>query len=149
MREAVQVARLQPHRLEQLHHAVLELPPICGQTMDDQRLADDSTHGVARVQGRERVLEDDLHVAPHLAQRLAFQGRYVATLEPDLARTRLDQAQDAAAGGRFAAAGFPDQAECFASGNIEADAVHRVHRRRILGEQAAFQGEILAQRTHR
>ena len=48
-------------------------------------------------------------------------------LEPDFACRRLDQAQDAAAGGRFAAAGFADQAERLAGADLEADVVDGVH----------------------
>ena len=57
------------------------------------------------------ILEDDLHVAAERAQRRAVERRHVRALEPDLARGRLDQPQDAAAGGRLAAAGFADQAQ--------------------------------------
>ena len=104
---------------------------------------------MARVQRGERILENDLHVAAQTAQRLAFEMRHVTALKPDLARARLDQAQDAAAGGRFAAAGLADQSQRFARGYVEADAAHRVHHGCVLAEQAAFQGKVLAQRTHR
>ena len=52
------------------------------------------------------------------------------TLRPSnqiFARGRLDQPQDAAAGGRLAAAGFADQAQRLAGGDLEADIVDRVH----------------------
>ena len=55
------------------------------------------------------------------------ERRDVLALEPDLARGRLDQAQDAAAGRRLAAARFADQAQRLARGEVEAHAVDRVH----------------------
>ena len=52
----------EPYQLQEL------LDPLAAlflrhQVVDTQRLADELAYGVARVQGGDRVLEDDLHVA--------------------------------------------------------------------------------------
>ena len=116
-----------------------------GQPVDGQRLADDRADRHARVERGERVLEDDLHVAAERVQLLAAECDDVPALEPDLARGRLDQPQDAAAGGRLAAAGFADQAQRLAGGDVEAHAVDGVHAVELAREQAAADREVLDQ----
>ena len=97
------------------------------QLVDHQGLADDGRHRHARVQGGERVLEDDLHVARQAAQLLRAHRADVAAVEQHLAGGGFDQAQDAAPGGALAAARFADHAQRLAGGQLEADAVDRMH----------------------
>src|SRR5262249_26447874 len=110
-----------------------------------QRLADDLPHRHARVQRGIRILEDDLHVPRHRAQLVAAHRGDVAPLEPHAARGRLDQPQDAAAGGALAAARFADQAQRLAGREIEADAVDRVHAADLARQQATLDREVLDQ----
>ena len=67
------------------------------------------------------------------------------TVEHHGAGIRLDQAHQQTGGGRFAAAGFADDAERFALADGEGDVVHRLHRGDLAVEQAAADGEVLAQ----
>ena len=97
--------------------------------MDREPFAHDRADGHARVERRERILEDDLHLAPQLAQRRA--RRATSTSLPSnstLARRRLDEAEDRAARRRLAAARFADEAERLAGRDVERDAVHGAHR---------------------
>ena len=112
---------------QQLDDAVLELGARRGELMDDQRLADDRADRHARVERGVGILEDDLHVAAQRAQRLAVERDDALAFEPHLARGRLDEPQDAAPGGRLAAAGFADEPQRLAGADLEADTVDRVH----------------------
>ena len=111
--------------------------------VDGQRLADDAAHRHARVQGRIRILEDDLHLAPESAHRLPIQGADVRALEAHLARGRLDEAQDGPAGGGFAAPALSDESERLARLQIEADPVHGAHIVADPGEYAPAHREVL------
>ena len=98
-----------------------------GDAVDLDRLADDVADGHARVEAADRVLEDDLHVPAEPAQLLAAVGEEVLALVADLAAGGGDQAEDRAADGRLAAAGFADEAERLARRDVEADAVDGLH----------------------
>ena len=110
---------------------------------DLQGLADDRPHGQARIERSVRVLEDDLHVAPQRAQRIAVHARDVGALEHHLAGGRLDQAQDAAAGRRFAAARLAHQPQGLALADVEAHAVDGMHAVDLPREDAARHREVL------
>src|SRR4029077_12200648 len=127
------------------HDPVVELAVGLRELVNDQRLADDGADVHAWVQRGVRVLEDDLDVAAQGAQRLATQRAYVPAFKDDVARGRLDQAQHAAAGGRFAAAGFADQAERLAGINVEVDAIDRLHGAGLPLEQAGVDRECLGE----
>ena len=73
VREAVHVGGRQLHQVEQLAHpppALLER----AHAVDQQRLGDDVGDRHARVERRERVLEDHLHLAPQRPQLGLRQG---------------------------------------------------------------------------
>ena len=143
VRVAAHVVGAQAHRLEQLDDARFELLPRLRQLVDDQRLADDRAHRHARIQRRVRILEDDLHVARERTQLVFARPRDALAFEPDLARGRLDQAQDAAPRRALAAARFADNAERFAGGQIEAHAVDRMNLLDRAAEPAALDREAL------
>jgi hypothetical protein len=65
--------------------------------------------------------------------------------EPDLARGRLEQAQDAAPGCALAASRFADEAERLAGHQIEADAADRMDVLDLAAEPAAGDREALDQ----
>ena len=76
---------------------------------------------------------------------LALEGVTSCPSNHDLAGRGLDQAQDAAAGGGFAAAGLADQTQCFAPREFEAHAVDRAHLPAARGEQTALERKMLDQ----
>ena len=137
VRVAAHVIGLQADRLEQLDHPRRQFGAGLGEFVDDERLADDAADRHARVQRCERVLEDYLHVATERAKRVSAEVRDVAALEPDLAGRRLDEAQDAAAGRRLAAAGLADEPKRLSSRDVEADAIDGMHAVDLAREDAA------------
>ena len=97
--------------------------------MDVQSLADDIAHLLARVQARHRVLEDHLHVrAQHGARGVVHFAGNIPAAERDSALRRVVQADDAAADGRLAGAGFADQPVRLTRIDLKGDAVDRLHR---------------------
>src|SRR6185295_4996668 len=75
-------------------------------------------------------------------QRAAVERGDVLALEPDLARRRLDQPQDAAPGGGLAAARFADEAERLAGGDVEAHVIDGVDAIDLAREDPAADREI-------
>src|SRR5262249_38870696 len=117
----------QPDAIEQFCHALGPLAPT-GDAVGRERLADDLADGHARVERGERVLEDDLHLPAIWPERGAGEARDVAALDHDAPLGRLDQAQDGAADGRLAAAGFADEAERLTLVDRQRDTVDRTDR---------------------
>ena len=126
VRVAAHMLALQPDLDEQARHAILPLACRGGELVDRQRFTEDRADGHARIERGERVLEHDLHLAPQGAQVVAAEAQHVLPVKDDLARGRLDQAQDAAAGGGLAAAGFADHSQRLAAIDRERHAVHRM-----------------------
>src|SRR5438093_11600737 len=91
--------------------------------MDLERLADDVADGHAWVQRRVWVLEDHLHPSPHAAHLFAAERRELDPVEDDVARGRLIELEDRAAGRGLPAPGFADEAERLALLDEEVDAV--------------------------
>ncbi len=119
----------QPHQGQHVGHR-LARPGVHPRAMDQQRFGDDVLHRHARVQRAERVLEDDLHGAPLVAQRLALQVADVLAVEQDGAAARLDQPDQQPPERRLATAGFADQAERLAGLDAQRHVVHRAQRQR-------------------
>src|SRR5687768_3448451 len=97
-----------------------------------QWLADDAPHRHARIERREGILEDHLHVRPRAAQRRAVGALQVdrpafGVVEDDLPRRRLVEADDRATRRRLTAARFPHQPERLSFLDEEVDAVYRAH----------------------
>ena len=84
--------------------------------VDVERRADDVAHALARIERRERVLEDDLH-APRIAR--GKRGRERADLLACEARMRPErrrnESHEREARRRLSAAGFADEAQRFAA----------------------------------
>ena len=93
---AVDVLRKKADNLHELSDPFLVLPsrqrPVAG-----QGLADDMARSLARVQGRIRVLKDDLHILPEGPHPLWSQCKNILLLKIDLPRGWLFQPEDAAA----------------------------------------------------
>ena len=88
MRVAPHVFRPEAHEAKQLDDAVGPLLRVAD-AVDEQRLADDVEQRHPRVERRERILEDHLHLAPQEPQLALRDRRHVEDLalgpkaEPD------------------------------------------------------------------
>ncbi len=81
-----------------------------------QRLGDRLADRHARIEARERILEDDLEILAQLAHLGGGESAQVAA-EPEHRAVGLgDQLEDRARQRRLAAAGFADDAERLAPG---------------------------------
>jgi hypothetical protein len=96
--------------------------------LDVVRRGDDRADCLARIERRERVLEDDLHVAPVGTHPGPVQVSDVRALEDDDAARRLIQPGHQPAGRRLPAARLPHQAEGFAGVHGEVHPVDRLDR---------------------
>ncbi len=127
MRIAGNCIHREPYQLQEL------LDPLAAlflghQVVDTQRLADELAYGVARVQGGDRVLEDDLHVAAQFGQLTTVEGPEISALEHDAARCRPLQEEYVPTRRRLAAAALADQAEGLVGLQGEADPVDGMYR---------------------
>src|SRR5262249_24720775 len=77
----------------------------------------------SRIQRRVRILKYDLHVAALAAQVLLAETKQVDAVKSYGSRIRLEKAEDCAACGGFAAAGFANQTKCLSFINVETDVV--------------------------
>ncbi len=89
------------------------------------RLGDDVTGRHPGVQRGVGVLEHHLHAAPELEQILAAQAERIDAVEADGAGLRTLEHHQGAGQRRLATAGFADESERLATGQVEADAVQR------------------------
>ena len=121
--------------------AVLPRP----EAVDREALCDERADLHARVERADGVLEDDLHVPSHLFQVPVPEPDQIDAVEPDLARGRLEQAQDRAPQGRLAAAGLPDEAERLAAPDVQIDAVHGLQVAGGALEESLLDREVLLQ----
>src|SRR5208282_1930421 len=120
-----------------------------GDTVIDQRLADDVADSEARVERGVGVLEHHLELAPvgpHLAARQRIDALAV---DADLARGRVEQFEDRLARGRLAAPALADEAQSLARGDVEGDAVDRVDLPDGALQQALFDREMLDEPANR
>ncbi len=118
--------RVEPDGIEHLRHPRLLLG-VGAALPDPQRLGHDVLHLAARVQGRDRVLEDELQAGAHLAQLLAAQRGEVGALEQHAATGGGGKLHDGPTGRRLSATRLAHQAERLAFPDVEADAGHGVH----------------------
>ena len=114
--------------------------------MHPQRLVQDLAHGHARIERGIGVLKNDLHVPAQTAQFVLVEVGDLLALEAHRARRRVHQAQDQASGGRLAAAGFADQRQRLAAGDLEADVLDGAHQADDLAaDEAAADRKMLDQ----
>src|ERR1700730_15154050 len=93
---------LETHRLE--HLVGLASPAaVAADVPDLESLTDDLAHPPARVQRRDRVLEDHLELGTDASQRLALERGQLRAVEPDAPRRRSRQLDDRAPRGRLPA----------------------------------------------
>jgi hypothetical protein len=117
--------------------------------VDAQRLADDVHDCHPRVEGREGILENDLHLAPESLHFIFGDFKDVHHLpvlaEPDLTCRWLVGTQDAATGGRFAAARLPYQAQGLPLADEKGDPIHGSDVTDHLAEEALLDREVFFQ----
>src|SRR5262249_22753998 len=122
--ELVRVAEAQlgpqPDAVEEIGDLPVHVLTCC-EPVQAQRLADDLPAREARVQGRVRILKDDVHPAPMGFQVASREVRDVEAVKPDRPRGRLEEAQGAVRDRRLAAAGFADEPEHLARREREGD----------------------------
>ena len=126
VRVAAGVVIFESDFLEGLHHD-LDPFPVGADAVDVQPFHHQFSDRHARVERSIRVLEDDLHVAPHGFQCLALQAQHVRPVENHRTGSRFDQAQHGAPHRGFPAAGFPHHPEGLAFVDRETDAIHCLH----------------------
>ncbi len=95
---------------------------------DGQRLGHDVDDPAARVQRRDRVLEDHLHLRAQRAQVAAAERGQLGLAEDDLARGGLLDLDDGPSRRGLAAARLADEAERLPLAHREGDAGHGLHR---------------------
>ena len=78
-----------------------------------QRLHYGAFNRAARIEGRIRVLENDLHFSPDLFHFSAGHFGYVPAFKPNAPGIRLFQSQNEFSQGGFSTSGFSDQTKRF------------------------------------
>jgi hypothetical protein len=104
----VDVALVQPHARQQLANQLLALAPV-GEPVDEGAFPHDLADGHPGVEGRIRVLEDDLHVATDGLELVAARLEERLAAEQHVAPGGRNQAEHDLAQRRLAAPGLADQ----------------------------------------
>src|SRR5690606_946598 len=144
VRVAAHVVRRHADALQEAGHLLLALAAT-REVVDGHGLTDDVAYRHAWVEAGEGVLEDYLHLPAVLAHGGLVDLDDVDAVELDLTGGRLDQPQDAAADGRLARAGLADQTHDLTLLNGEADVLDGLDVGHHAREDAAPDGEVLAQ----
>ena len=130
---------------DRLEHLVGGLPALLlGPDLPDgQGLRHDVADPPPRVQRRDGVLEDHLHLRAHRAQVPAVERGQLGVAEADLARGGPLHLHHGPPGGGLPAPGLPHEAERLALPHGEGDARHRLHRGAALveGDVEVLDGE--------
>src|SRR5439155_1181021 len=103
----------------------------------------------ARVERREGILEDDLDLPAHAAQRPRIEREEVHVVEEHFTGGGLEQPQNQATGRRLAAPGLADQTECLARHNVERHAIDGAYGAGLTPEDAALDGKVLDEAANR
>src|SRR3954468_20081324 len=142
MRIIVDMLGAQPDALEDVSDARAALLRVAD-AVHAQRLADDVAGRHARIERRERILKDDLHLPSVGAQLRLGEMRDIRAVDLDLPRSRLDQPQDRATNGGLAAAGLAHQRERLAGADRERHAIDRIDVTGRAAQQALLDREML------
>ena len=144
---ATHVLLSQPHDLQQFENPPLTLAPIF-HAVDQQGLTDNLRHGLSRIEGRKRILENDLHSlskSPHLQRRT---GQQVLAVKIDLTGSRLFQPENDPAEGGLSAARLAHQPQGLAPVDGQGYIVHRTYRGDLFHHHTAQYGEVLDDMSH-
>ena len=114
------VCGLQPDAGQQARHSLVEraAPQL---QVRPQRFPDDVGHQPGGVQGRERVLEDHVHLAARPAQRGTARSGDVLAVEDDPAAVGVDQTEHQTSQRRLSRTGLAHQSERLARGDLQVD----------------------------
>src|SRR4051794_17156555 len=118
----------------------------CPELVDDQRLGDDVADGHPRIERGVGILEDDLELPADLAQLLTLEPRQLLAAKTHRAGRRLEQLEDAVAGGRLAGPRLTHETERFPLADLERDVVDSPDViDRLFDQDALLDGEVLLQ----
>src|SRR5262249_25771311 len=109
-----------------------------------KRLGEDLPDGHARIERAIGVLEDELRVAAQRPELTLLKRRDIATVETDASCRWFDQPQHQPAKGRFTAAGFAHERECFAGLERKAHPIHGGHSWGRTAENRAASDKLAA-----
>src|SRR5205823_4392082 len=116
------------------------------QPVDREHLFDRPAHRLARVQGRKRILEDDLGLAAKRRDLVCLDDH---SLVADLARGRSLEVQQESSERALAAAGLADEPDRFAAHDAERNVIDRAKGLALTAaeaaEELAVQVVVLAQ----
>src|SRR5262245_43817359 len=117
----------------------------------DERLAQDTRDGEARIECIERILKDELRSAAESPEGVARKGGQILATDGDGAGRRCLELQQQTAGRRLAAPRLAKEPDAFIRIEREVDAIHRVHdwslARQLLAERSTH-GKVLDQAVH-
>src|SRR5215212_6249411 len=143
VRVAVVVLGVEAYHLEKLLNTLLAIAAVASvYVVNFQGFRDDIAHGHARVQARVGVLEDDLHVPPHVEHLLAVVAQYVLALEDHRSLSRFQQPEDESRQRALAAPRLPHQPERLALSDREVHTVHSLHVSHGTLQHAGSYGEV-------
>ncbi len=128
MREAIGECRRQAYAFQQCAGFEPACPPVRHAPVGQQRLRQDGADSVARVQRRQRILEDGLEPCTQRPQFLFRKMRDVASLEVQAPGCRLVKPQQRARERSLARPGFAHDADRFSWFDRQIDATENRHR---------------------
>ena len=128
---AVERPDIQAHQFQKLLHHLGPERAIAD-AMDEQRFIDDVEDGHPRIERPERVLEDELDLAPERYQLRLAQADHIdqpaGVVERELAFIRRHGPHQTFAQRRLAAAALAHQAETLATPDLEIDGIDGGHQ---------------------
>ena len=147
VRVASRVVASEPDRLQIVLDSFVSnrtvAPPILAVGLCQKAFADDVADRHPGIERAVRILEDDLHSAAHLLERIALKREDIRAVEVDLTRGCLLEAEHRSTQRRLAAAGLPHQTKRLAAVDLQADIVHGVDGADLMTEDAAHDREVL------
>jgi hypothetical protein len=95
--------------------------------VDEERFRNGTADRATRVETRKRILENDLHLGPMLAQGPVAEARDVDAVEHDLTAGRFVQPNHRVSKRRLAAARLANNGKGLPPPDLQRDVFHRVH----------------------
>src|SRR5262249_8101326 len=120
-----------------------------GNLVDREPFANDRSDRHARIQRRERILENHLDPSAELPHLARAQLGELDAVELDRSGRRLDQAKNHAACRGLAATGFADEAERLTGHHVERDVLHGADDAVLASEHSALDRKMLDEITNR
>src|ERR1039457_6009855 len=117
---------------------------VASNPVDPQRFADNRSNPTPRIERTIGILEHHLHASSKASLIILRQSTKIPAVELNLTVGQRIEHRQATGQRRLAAATLAHQAERFASGDVERDAVHGVHHPVAASQQSlATDGKIL------